>query len=152
MAHRAQIARRRGEAPALPATVWAMSLFADPGELYAIADRIASHADAVRAAASRLAAAIADDHWHGVASEVFSAQAGGVLKDMWACARRLDDAADALRRHASRVQGVLSQFALLWHGLESVGETAAHDVGDLLVRGGAVVDGAFADLIAQVAR
>jgi hypothetical protein len=104
-------------------------IFADPDELYAIADRIARHADAVRSGASLLAAAIANDDWRGIASEVFSAQAGSVLRDMLACARRLDDAADALRRHASRLQGVFGQ---LWHGVESVGEAVVHDVGELV--------------------
>ena len=92
---------------------------------------------------------MASDDWRGLASEVFAAQAGSVLKDMWACARRLDDAADALRRHARRVQGVFDQ---LWHHLESVGEAVVHDVGAFLVGGGVIVDDAFCDLFAGATR
>jgi uncharacterized protein YukE len=108
-------------------------IFADPVELHAIADRISRHADAVRSNASMLAAAIATDRWRGLAAQVFSAQAGSVRKDMWACAGRLDDAADALRRHARRVQGALDFLKLGVAGVEGWGATIAHEVGGFLV-------------------
>jgi uncharacterized protein YukE len=124
-------------------------LFADPGELYAIADRIARHADAVRSNATALAAAIAHDRWRGIAAEVFAGEAGRLLKDMWACARRLDDAADALRRHAGRVQALLDYFRLAWDDIEDFSAAAAHELGDLLDGGGQLLDGA-AELLAGV--
>jgi uncharacterized protein YukE len=108
-------------------------IFADPGELYAIADRIARHADAVRRTATTLAAAIATDRWRGLAAQVFAAEAGSVLKDMWACARRLDDAADALRRHARRVQGVLDFVKHAWDDVEGLGTAVVRGVGGFLV-------------------
>ena len=88
--------------------------FADPSELYAIADRISRHADSVRSSATALAAAVTNDHWRGIASDVFSAEARSVLSDMWACAGRLDNAADALRRHARRVEAVLGALRQFW--------------------------------------
>jgi uncharacterized protein YukE len=103
-------------------------LFADPGELYAVAERISRHADAVRSNATTLAAAAANDRWHGLASEVFSAEAGSLLRDMRACAGRLDDAADALRRHAGRVKGAFDEIKKTWHDVEEFGATVVHDV------------------------
>ena len=108
-------------------------IFADPVELYAIANRISRHADAVRSNATTLAAAVATDRWRGFAANVFAAEAGSVLKDMWACARRLDDAADALRRHARRVQGALDFLKLAVADVEGWGAAVVHDVGGLLV-------------------
>jgi uncharacterized protein YukE len=116
-------------------------LLADPSELYAIADRIARHADAVRSSSTILAAAVANDHWRGIASAVFSAEARSVVNDMRAGARRLDDAADALRRHAGRVQGVLGEFTKMWHDVDRFGQTVVHDVGHLLVGAGHLLAG-----------
>jgi uncharacterized protein YukE len=127
-------------------------IFADPGELYAIADRIARHADAVRRNATTLAAAIANDRWRGLASEVFAAEAGSVLKDMWACARRLDDAADALRQHASRVQGVIDFVKRVWDDIEGLGATVVRDVGGFLVDDNGLLDALMADVLEQVPR
>lgn len=126
-------------------------IFADPSELYAIAERISRHADAVRSNASALAAAIATDRWRGLAAEVFAAEAGSVLKDMWTCARRLDDAADALRRHAGRLQGVLDLVKQALIDVEGWGSAVVRDVGGFFV-GGEVVDGAMADLLTGVFR
>jgi uncharacterized protein YukE len=126
-------------------------IFADPGELYAIADRIARHADAVRSNATTQAAAIAAERWRGLASEVFAVEAGSVLKDMWACARRLDDAADALRRHARRVQGVIDFVKQAWDDVEGWGAAIARDVGGFLI-GDGLLDAALADVLAQVSR
>jgi uncharacterized protein YukE len=125
-------------------------IFADPGELYAVADRIARHADAVRRTATTLAAAIATDRWRGLASEVFAAEAGSVLKDMWACARRLDDAADALRRHARRVQGVLDLVTHAWEDVEGWGAAIVRDIGGFLAGDDGFLDATLADLLARV--
>jgi uncharacterized protein YukE len=108
-------------------------IFADPVELYAIAERIDRHADAVRSNATMLAQVIATDRWRGLAAQVFSAEAGSVLKDMWACARRLDDAADALRRHARRVQSALDLLKQAVDDVERWGSTIVSDVGGFLV-------------------
>jgi uncharacterized protein YukE len=125
-------------------------IFADPSDLYAMAERIARGADAVRSNATMLAAAIATDRWRGLASEVFAAQAGSVLKNMWACARRLDDAADALRRHAHRVQGVLDFVKHAWDDVEGWGATVVRDAGGFFVGGAEVLEGAVADVLAGV--
>jgi uncharacterized protein YukE len=125
-------------------------IFADPGELYAIADRIARRADAVRASAATLAAAIATDRWRGLASEVFAAEARSVLTDMRACARRLDDAADALRRHARRVQGVLDFVKHAWDDVEGWGAAIVTDVGGFLVDDDGLLDATMADVLARL--
>ena len=125
-------------------------IFADPGELHAIAERIARHADALRSNATTLATAIAAERWRGLASEVFEAQARSVLKDMWACARRLDEAADALRRHAERVHAALDVLTRVWDGVEGWG-AVVRDVGGFLVGDGGVLDATMADVVALVA-
>lgn len=128
-------------------------LIGDPDELHAIADRITRHADAVRVSAGTLAAAVAGDHWHGFASDVFDAEAAALMHAMRACAARLDDAADALRRHAGRVQAVLDEVKRVWHAIEGVGMAVVHEIGD--VAAGAseiVVDGSLLDTITPVLR
>jgi WXG100 family type VII secretion target len=142
-------ARQRGAEPAAAVTLGAMSaLFADPADLYAMAERISRHADALRSNATLLAVAVAKDGWHGSASDVFSAQAHRVLQDMRACARRLDDAADALRRHAGRVQHAFEQIRRWWHDVEQTGESVLHAVRQFVIGDGdLVVDGAFAELL-----
>lgn len=115
-------------------------IFADPRELYAIAGRVSRHAEAVRANAMMLAAAIAHDRWRGIAADVFAAQADSVLKDMWACSRRLDDAADALRRHADRVQGLLDFVSRAWDDVEGWGAAIVGDVAGVLAGGEGLVD------------
>ncbi len=103
-------------------------LLIDVSELYRIADRISRHADAVRTTTTTLTAAIAHDRWRGIASDVFAAEAGRVLRDMRVCAGRLDDAADALRRHAGRVSSALDEARKLWDTVGAVGEAVVDDV------------------------
>lgn len=114
-------------------------LVLDVSELYRIADRIARHADAVRAAAGTLAAAIANDRWRGIASDAFSAEATSVLRDMRAAADRLDDAADALRRHAGRVDALLAEAKRIVDDVVGVGASAVHDVAQAVDAGLSVV-------------
>jgi uncharacterized protein YukE len=106
---------------------------ADVGELYRIADQISRHADTARAAASGLAAAVAHDRWRGIASDVFSAEAADVLRRLRTAAGRLDDAADALRRHAERVTGLIHQAERLCADAARLGETAV-DVAGAVVK------------------
>lgn len=128
-------------------------LIGDPAELHAVADRITRHADAVRAGAGTLAAAVAGDRWHGFASDVFDAEAAGLMRGMRACAARLDDAADALRRHAGRVQAVLDEIKRVWHAIEGVGTAVVHGVGEVAVGASEiVVDGSLLDYFAPVRR
>jgi hypothetical protein len=80
-----------------------MSFLPDPAELEAIADRIGRHAAATRARAQHLGAAVAGTDWHGLAADAFAVEAHVALSALRSSAGRLDDAADALRRHASKV-------------------------------------------------
>lgn len=80
-----------------------MSLLPDPAELRAIADRIAAHATAARARAHDLGRGTAELQWRGGAADVFGARVAEVIGELRRAAAGLDDAAAALRRHASRV-------------------------------------------------
>lgn len=106
-----------------------MSLLPDPGHLYATADRIARHAEALRTRAGLLCAAAFRAHWHSAAAAAFRAEAEGLARQMRHAAARIDDAADALRRHARRLENELSWVSrgavAIEHGVESA-------VGDLV--------------------
>jgi uncharacterized protein YukE len=120
-----------------------MSFPFDPADLDAIADRIAGHAHAARERASGLAAALAPASWRGVAAAAFEAEAQLTIAALRSAAGRLDEAADALRRHATRVRAVLADVADL--GLDAVhtAEDLARDPGHLLDDAGRLVrDGA----------
>ncbi len=80
-----------------------MSFLPDPAELDALADRISAHAAAARARALGLASCVAAVGWHGIAANAFALEAHAVVAGLRAAAGRLDDTADALRRHARRV-------------------------------------------------
>lgn len=128
-------------------------LFADVDELYAIADRISRHADTVRSGSASLAAAVSTAAWRGVAADVFDAEARGVMTDMRACAARLDDAADALRRHAGNVHGMLDRLLGWWHDLEHTAGDVAHDVGDFVTGANDhLVDDLVARMLAEAGR
>lgn len=116
-----------------------MSLLPDPAELLAVADRIAGHAAAARSQASRLGAAVATAHWHGVAADAFHVQAFGVVAGLRSAAARLDDAADALRRHARRVAETLADIHRLADGLEHVPGHALRTVTGAVTDPGQVV-------------
>jgi uncharacterized protein YukE len=88
-------------------------LAADPHGLRAIADRIARHAETVRATAARLRAAAQHGHWHGVAASAFQLQLRHVLRCVLAAAAGLDDAAAALRRLAEAVEQFLAALRRL---------------------------------------
>ncbi|MDT4902176.1 MAG: hypothetical protein QOF92_4513 [Pseudonocardiales bacterium] len=103
------------------ATLIGMSFLPDPDEMYAIADRIAGQAAAARARADELGTAIAAADWHGLAADAFDLMADGVLGGLRRAAGRLDDAADALRRHAGTVQRMLDNLSLLGHDLLGLG-------------------------------
>jgi hypothetical protein len=101
-----------------------MSFLPDPAELEAIADRIGRHATATRARAHHLGAAVAGTDWHGLAADAFSAEAYVALSALRSAAGRLDDAADALRRHARKVGAVFDDL----RGLGSDGLKTLEDV------------------------
>jgi uncharacterized protein YukE len=94
--------------PLLPGSLAdrARSLLADPGELQAIAARIGLHAAQARTRSVGLAAAVGALDWRGLAAEAFRGQAEITTTGLRLAADRLDDAADSLRRHAARVDGV----------------------------------------------
>jgi hypothetical protein len=114
----------------------AMSLLPDPVELRALAQRIDHHAFAARARAVRLGDAIAATRWHGVAARAFDVQAAAALGALRAAAYRLNDAADALRRHADRVGTVLNT-------LENMVQAGLTTAEDLLAAGGDLVGDAL---------
>jgi uncharacterized protein YukE len=87
-----------------------MSFLPDAAELHALADRIARHAAAVRARALMLGTTVAGAGWHGPAADAFHAQAHVAIAALRSAAGRLDDAADALRRHAAKVGAVVDDL------------------------------------------
>jgi biotin carboxyl carrier protein len=88
-----------------------MSFLPDPAALYATADRIARHAEELRARATRLVAAAAHARWHSPAARAFRQDVAGIAEQMRHAAGRVDDAADALRRHARRIEDELAVVA-----------------------------------------
>jgi len=90
-----------------------MSLLPDPVDLVAIADRIAAHAATTRDRATRLDQATAATGWTGPAAASFEVEARLATDTLRGAANRLDDAADALRRHAARVGAILNDLVHL---------------------------------------
>jgi uncharacterized protein YukE len=107
-----------------------MSLpFADTAELHAVAHRIRSHSDALRARAVALAARSENAHWHSRAADAFRAHVRQVTATMRSAAGRLDDAADALDRHANRVHQRIEQMERLAAGAVAGGADLIEGVG-----------------------
>ncbi|HET6877862.1 MAG TPA: WXG100 family type VII secretion target [Jatrophihabitans sp.] len=90
-----------------------MSPLPDPDELEAIAARIRAHATAARDRAVRLDRLVAAARWRGVAAAAFDGLAAEVVAGLRRSAGRLDDAADALLRHAANVRHMLATLAQL---------------------------------------
>jgi uncharacterized protein YukE len=110
-----------------------MSPIPDPHEMLAVADRIAAHAQATRGRARQLAAAVAAVDWHGTAADAFHGQAGLVINGLRRSADRLDDAADALRRHADAVMMTLVQLADIGVDVTHLGGHVLHGIRDYLL-------------------
>ena len=111
-----------------------MSLLPDPAELYATADHIGRHADALRARAAQLASAAANARWESTAARAFRAKVDALGHDMNRAANRIDDAAESLRRHAGRIEAELALQRAVVHGAERLardagrlGHRAVHD-------------------------
>ncbi len=110
-----------------------MSPIPSPGEMFALADRIAAHAQATRRRAGEIGAAVSAAQWRGTAADAFYGQANILTSGLRAAADQLDDAADALRRHARRVLDKLEQLADLGDDLGGMGADVAHGVGDMIL-------------------
>jgi uncharacterized protein YukE len=105
-----------------------MSFLPDPAALFATADRIGRHADALRLRASRLAMAAANARWESPASRAFRAEVDALGRDMNRAADRIDDAADTLRRHAGLIEAELDLERALVHGAGRVAMGAVRGV------------------------
>jgi len=102
-------------------------LIPDPAELRALAGRVAHAADTARACADRLGWAVAATGWHGRAARAFAVQAEVAIGGLHTAAGRLQDAAEALRRHADHVDDVLHvALGLVRLGLGPLPELLAH--------------------------
>jgi hypothetical protein len=95
------------------------SLIADTADLHRRATHIRGHAAAVRHLAAQLARQVDAVHWDSAAAGMFRAQAHGVAAMLRHTADRLDDAADALDRHAARVHAE-------WEVVAGTAEALAH--------------------------
>ena len=101
-----------------------MSLLPDPAELYATADHIGRHAEALRARASHLASSAANARWESTGARAFRAKADALGHDMFRAANRIDDAAETLRRHAGRIETELALERALVHDAERLAHGA----------------------------
>ncbi len=120
-----------------------MSFLPDPAELDAVADRISGHAAATRGRALRLGAAVASADWRGFAAATFRAQAHVAVSALRSAAGRLDDAADALRRHAGRLSVLYADFENLGFDSLRLLEDAVRNPSGLLSDGTQILsDGA----------
>jgi uncharacterized protein YukE len=116
-----------------------MSFLPDPAELDALADRVARHAASTRARAAMLAASVANAGWHGLAADAFHREAHLAIAALRSSAGRLDDAADALRRHAGSVGRLIADGTRLGRdGLRTLTD-AVTDPGALVSDGTALV-------------
>jgi hypothetical protein len=135
--------------PAVPDTAGSnprrMVFLPDPAELDALADRISGHASAARERAWRLGTAAAALDWQGVAATAFRGEAHVVVAGLRGAAGRLDDAADALRKHAARLHPIIDDLKLFGidglHTAEDVVLNPANllsDAGNLLSDAGSL--------------
>ncbi len=122
----------------------ALSVFADPAELRAVAHRIARHADHLRVRAAALAIAAEQARWYSPAAAGFRAQVQGITRDLRRGAGELDAAAAAMLRHADRVGSVADLLRSEWDSLvlggqavlgdlAEIGESALGDVGHAII-------------------
>jgi hypothetical protein len=105
-------------------------LFADPGDLRAIAHRIAAHADHVRAQAAALAHAADTARWYSPAADTFRGAVHDIAADLRRAAGELDDAAAAMLRHAAqvghRLDAIRHALDRVVVGVEEAGASIAH--------------------------
>ncbi len=105
-----------------------MSLPGDPAALDTAARHINHHADDLRARACRLAAAADGVRWHSTAAGAFRRDVRGLAGGFRRVADDVDDAADALRRHAATVRRVRAAIGAAEHAAAS----AVHGIEHLL--------------------
>ena len=113
-----------------------MALPGDPAALDAAARHINRHADDLRARACKLAAAADGVRWHSTAAGAFRRDVRGLASGFRRAADKVDEAADALRRHTATVRHVRAAIAAAEHaaastvnGIEHVGAGVAHALG-----------------------
>src|SRR4051794_514489 len=108
-------------------------LLPDPAELRALAGRIDAHARATRGRADRLRNQLAATDWRGLAARPLDGPADLTLHGLRGAAGRLDDAADALRRHADNVGWLVDTVrAIVRLGLGTMDELLSLSAGELL--------------------
>ncbi len=109
-----------------------MAFPGDPAALDAAARHINHHADDLRRRAGKLAATADGVRWHSTAAGAFRRDVRGLAGGFRRAADNVDDAADALRRHAATLRQVRAAIgaaehaaACAVHGIEQ----AAHILG-----------------------
>jgi hypothetical protein len=120
-----------------------MVFLPDPADLDALADRISGFAATTRDRAWRLGAAVACVDWHGFAAAAFRGEAHVAITCLRGAAGRLDDAADALHRHAARMRPIVDDLKTLGIDGLHTAEDLVRDPGHLLSdAGNLLADGA----------
>ena len=99
------------------------ALVETPSDMHRIARHVRDHAEDLRRRAAQLSARAEQTHWYSPAARDFRGEVAGLVHQMHTAAGRLDAAAHALDRHASRVSAVvgapahLARQAVSWLGL-----------------------------------
>ena len=109
-----------------------MAFPGDPAALDAAARHINHHADDLRTRAGRLAATADGVRWHSSAAGAFRRDVRGLAGGFRRAADNVDDAADALRRHAANLRQVRAAIGAAEHAAACAVtgiEHAAHVLG-----------------------
>jgi hypothetical protein len=92
----------------------------DPARLRRLAGWLSEQAEAVRGHARLVSARARAVRWESTAADAFRGQVDQEVSRLLASARGLDDASDALRRHARTVEVRLEEIGRIGHGLGAV--------------------------------
>jgi phage-related minor tail protein len=111
-----------------------VELFGDPDRLYALASKIASEGEVVRAQASRLRRHAGEVPWKSVGADAFRARVEGNVNALLAAAAAMDAAAAALRHHADAVRSHLSFLRDVAERAVDIGEGLVKDAGGVIHR------------------
>ncbi|HVM27794.1 MAG TPA: WXG100 family type VII secretion target [Mycobacteriales bacterium] len=124
----------------------------DPDALEAGARRLAAAASSVHRCAGRLAATGRDLHWRGEAAEAFRASLADDVARLRRTAESLEDAADAMHRHAAAVRERLAALAAARAAALELADRTAASARDAVAGAAGDVAGAAVSVVAEAAR
>jgi ABC-type transporter Mla subunit MlaD len=113
----------------LRGSVTGMAALPDPAALDTVARHLSGHADDLRGRASRLVAAAETVRWHSPAAATFRGDVRDLALAFRRAAGEIDDAADALARHAGAVRQVEAPLRAVQHAAGAALHTVEHLLG-----------------------